>query len=82
MNYNKVAEAICQKNPSLVEYVHNNPDNNYQGIRKALSRVVSAIGKTYNEGKFVTSKDLHALTWAVINIANGDTEQDDLSLEV
>lgn len=82
MNHITVAESICQRNQGLVTYVHENPETSYKGVRQSLQRVISAISTKYNEGKFVSKQDLHKLTWAVIDVANGDTDTELPAVEV
>lgn len=71
-NVNEVAENICAKNPSIVEWINSNAEN-YKPVRQQINALARTIADKYNDGKFINSNDLHRLTWKIIDCAKGNS---------
>lgn len=76
----EVAQAICAKNPALVQWIIENAGDNYKAIRNQVNRLSPTLKQKYNDNKFVTKADLHQLTWDIINVATGEADASEITI--
>lgn len=69
-----IVQALAETK-TFKDLVLNNPGSNYNLVRAELAKHPTRLAKL-NNGQYLKAKDLHDLTWAVIDAIAGDSNAD------
>lgn len=72
-----VIKALATKQ-TFIDLVNNNKGSNYNLVRAELAKHPTRLAKL-NNGVYIKPKDLHDLTWGIIDAIAGDDKADDWS---
>ena len=70
-----IIKALAEKQ-TFIDLVENNKGNNYNLVRQELAKHPTRLAKL-NNGVYIKPKELHDLTWALIDAIAGDDKADD-----
>jgi hypothetical protein len=70
-----IINALAEKQ-TFIDLVNNNKGANYNLVREELAKHPTRLAKL-NNGQYLKAKDLHELTWGIIDAISGDDKADD-----
>lgn len=70
-----IIQALASKQ-TFIDLVNNNKGNNYNLVRQELAKYPTRLAKL-NNGVYIKTKNLHDLTWGLIDAITGDDKAND-----